>query len=337
MKTITQTTTISTFKTVLFTILISSLLFNCDSEEDTNLDTVFEPCESAVIFGLNTYDPWSGSTTLFANADYGSENETAPAIGGAITYSNASTYNYDLESYHFFNSSTNRFTNIIDTSPAEFTNLTGDVPSSSYSHLVYVSGVAQNYIIEYTDTNEIKLARVNVDTGDIIGAPISTGVTPTIINSLSITTNNENLVFIGVNNILITINVDTGVFDSSVIIEAPSTLYNFYGLEFNTDLNRINAVRARNSNETDLVVIDLGGTYSVLYTLASPGDIENNNAIKTQFYSTTLNCPETIYIISYLDGNNNTYIQEVSIETGEIITTFKEGSYYFGIESNANN
>lgn len=336
MKTITKST-ITYIKNTFLAILVASTLFNCDSEEDVNLDTVFEPCESAIIFGLNTYNPWSGDTTLFVNADYGSETETAPAIGGSVTYSNASTYNYNLESYHFFNSSTNRFTNIVDTSPAEFTNLTGGDSTSDYSHLVYVSDVNQNYIIEHNSTGEIKLVRVNVDTGNIIGAPIATGIFIDTIISLSTTTNNENLVYIGVNNMLLTVNVVTGVLVSEALIEMPSTLYNFYGLEFNTDLDLINAVRIRNSNETDLVAINLDATYSVLYSLSSPGDIEDNNTIQNQFYSTSLNCDESVYIISYLQGNNNTFIQEVSLVTGEIITTYKEGSYYFGIESNANN
>lgn len=338
MNIITLKTTLLIFRRFMLSLTISVLFVNCDSEEDVNLDTVFDPCESAIAFGLNTYDPWSGGTPLFTNADFGSDVETAPAIGGSITYSNASTYNFVLENYHFFNSSNNLFVNVIDTSPATMSPLVGAVVGSTYSHIVYVKGTETYYMIENA-SEIIKLAEVNPMTGALTAPSGETGyIIPAggEIKSISITTNNIDEVYIGINNTFIKMDVSTPTPTSLAVIalEAPSTNYLFHGLEYNSVDNNVNAVLTNNSDEINLVHIALPGTYELSYDLSL--DIPNNPILQ-QFYSTTLSCDETHYKISYLDGNNSTYIQDIDMSTGETLTTYREGEYYFGIESNANN
>jgi hypothetical protein len=310
---------------------------SCDSEVDVDLDTVIEDCENQHFFGLNTYDPWSGSGDLSKNLDFGTSDVIAPSLGGPVIYSNASTYNYDVERYHFFNTSNKLFVNVNTVPPANLVPLAGDTPTSQYSHLVYVSALASNYIIEIDNTGFLHLVQVNVDSGDILATtPTGFEIDVSEVQSISMTTNNMNEVYIIINRTLITINLDTAAV-SLIEVEAPMSTNNlFFGLEYNVSEGYLNAIRLEQfSDAINLVRIDLGGALSIGYSLSS--DITDFTTILNQFYSTTLSCDESLYRITSLFGNNNTILHEINRTTGEILSDTIEADYYFGIESNANN
>ncbi|PKH50687.1 hypothetical protein CXF68_08245 [Tenacibaculum sp. Bg11-29] len=318
---------------LLLIMLITLTLISCDSEVDTDLNGVIDPCENEHFFGLNIYDPWSGSTPLSKNVDLGTSDEIAASLGGSVTYSNASTYNYDLEIYHFFNTANKKIINIDGTPPATFVTLIGEV-TSIYSHLVYVSSLAKNYIIEKESGGTVNLVEVDVNTG-VLGATIATDFSEEI-NSISVTTNNINEVYIIINKTLIKLmNLDSVPTVSLFSLEAPSTNYLFFGAEYNSLSGGINVIRTQGVETIHLVKIDLGGDYTLMHDLTTV--IENEISLTNHFYSTTLNCEETQYRIAYLYGNNNTRFHEITLSTGLVETDTKEADYYFGIESNANN
>lgn len=316
-------------------VLLVSVFYNCDSDIDIDGDLTADVCESAVIFGLNTQDPYSGMLPLEKNANFGPSDEIAPGLGGFLTYSNASTYNYEAESYHFFNSSTKRFTNVTAIPPATFSTLSGFVAGNEYSHLVYVKGINKYYIVEY-NLSDFFLREVNVNTGAILSGPIPSGITGvSILHSISLTTDNNNKVFLLVNKTLSTVNVASMTFLSSDV-EALTTTYNLYGLEYSTTENKLKALRVHlYENDTQLVSISTSGILTIESSLNT--DITDNNSIKNHFYSTTLNCDESKYIVSYREANIDTKVHFINLYSPEIITNTYEGNYYFGIESNSNN
>ncbi|CAM1374095.1 hypothetical protein [Tenacibaculum xiamenense] len=322
---------------VLLIVFIGLTLVGCDSEVDTDFDGDIDPCENEHFFGLNTYDPWGGLSPLNKNADLGVSEEIFPSVESSIMYSNASTYNYDLESYHFFNSPNYVFVNVTNDSPAEMVPLLGYDSTSKYSHLVYVSAAISNYIIEIDADGFVKLVKVDVDSGNI-ETEILTGfnIGATGAQSISMTTNNVDEVYIMINRTLITINIVTGVSDFVEIEALFSTTNLFYGLEYNSSGDHLFAIRLEQTADViNLVKVNLDGSFSTSFSLTD--DVHHKESIMSHFYSTTLSCDESLYRLTYIQGNNNTIYQEINSITGEILTDTKEADYYFGIESNANN
>lgn len=326
------------FKAVVLIIAFIGLtLVGCDSEIDTDLDGDVVPCENEHFFGLNTYDPWVGLSPFSKNVDLGVSEEIFPTFGSSVMYSNASTYNYNLESYHFFNSPNYVFINVTNDAPAEMIPLSGYDSTSKYSHLVYVADVSNNYIIEIDAAGFVKLVEVNVNSG-AIGTAIPTGfnVGAAGVQSISITTNNVDEVYIMLNRTLITINVVTS---SATFVEVEplfSTINLFYGLEYNVSGDFLYAIRLEEmADPINLVKVNLDGSFSASFSLTD--EIHHKASIIGHFYSTTLSCDESLYRVTYLEGNNNTIYHEINSITGEILTDTKEADYYFGIESNANN
>lgn len=348
MKT-TPKSTLMNMKTLLLALIVSSSLYNCQSESEDS-DIIEEEqeqvslCENATIVGLNISNPFHGDAPVYASTglgDYGTQ--ILQLFGGPISYSNASTYNPNLDSYHYLSS--NIITTIIDNETTRIY-VTGSAADSElvtqHSHLVYVSGTDKYYTLEHMNNGIINLVEINIETGEISDSmvPLPFPINP--INALSITTNNNDLVFISINDLLVTFNVESMALVAERLIGNNFGVYNFAGLEYNSELDAFNAIRIGDTNETDLVTINLDASYEVLYSLSSDTHIEDNSSIKEHFYSTTLNCDNSTYIISYLrsegqSGYNHSLIKEVNLATGDITSSFKDGRHTYGLEVDTNN
>ena len=346
---------------IIALIIFSSPFLSCEADDVTTPPPML--CDNAQIYALSTTDPYSGLSNLDSNGATESLAWSASAtivpggLGTAITNSSTSTYNFDNESYHYYNFQSQEFINI--NSSATFNNVTlsGGSINYNYNGITYVSGLGKYFIlgvdVSGTITNgTIGLFEIlNIDTGVIASSPAATitsyvvpaGMEILFLEYISIATDNNDMVYAVSQSDIFSFDLSSGTSLHAVLPPATSGVaLTYLGLEFSNNWNTLVAISYSYSGpEIKLVEIN-----PILLTLTNTS-INLNSSIPNfymDYYSTTLSCDEDSYFISTRSANIDTDFYKIdinsgvlSIAPGSITATNETGNYYFGLESNGNN
>lgn len=348
----------SIIKISVFSFL-SFLFLSCEADDPAT--PAPNVCDNAQIYSLSTTDPYTGLTNLNSNgADetlaWAATGTVVPGgLGVAISNSSTSTYNYDNESYHYYNYHSMEFINI--NSNATFNNvvLVGDVINWKYNGITYISALGNYYIIGVNvtgtpfTTGTVGLFEVlNINTGSVATTPTMTiasysvtlGMEVLFLQLLSVATDHNDMVYVVSGNDIFRFDLTSGT--SFYTTPLPGAFYEYYGLEYNNTIGKLNAIQYSYSGPS-LFIVEI----DPITLLISSTSANLNNFIPTfvpDYYSTTLSCDEDTYFISTRSANIDTDFYTVDISFGvsslaaaNITNSTVTGNYYFGLESNGNN
>ena len=340
-------------------LLLSIPFLSC--EADDPITPAPNVCDNAQIYSLSTSDPYTGLTDLNSN---GADETLAWAatgtivtggLGVAINNSSTSTYNFDNESYHYYNYQSKEFINI--NSNATFNNvvLTGDLINWKYNGITYISALGKSYIIGVNITGTpspigtIGLFEVlNINTGTVAMTPImtisgysvSSGMEVLFLQLISVATDHNDMVYVISGNDIFSFDLTSGT--SLFATPLPGAIYEYYGLEYNDNWGKLMAIQYSYSGPS-LFIVEID-TISLNVSSSSPNLNTDIPTFVPDYYSTTLSCDEDTYFISTRSANIDTDFYTVDISFGvsmiasaAITNSTITGNYYFGLESNGNN
>ncbi|NOR28425.1 MAG: hypothetical protein GQ540_07850 [Lutibacter sp.] len=342
------------------TVLLLSIPFlSCEADDPAT--PAPNVCDNAQIYSLSTTDPYTGLTDLNSN---GADETLAWAatgtivtggLGVAINNSSTSTYNFDNENYHYYNYQSKEFININSNATFNNVSLTGDLINWKYNGITYISTLGKYYIIGVnvtgtpSPTGTIGLFEVlNINTGTIATTPtmtisgysVSSGMEVLFLQLISVATDHNDMVYVISGNDIFSFDLTSGT--SLFTTPLPGAIYEYYGLEYNDAIGKLNAIQYSYSGPS-LFIIEI----DPISLLASSTSVNLNNFIPTfvpDYYSTTLSCDEDTYFISTRSANIDTDFYTVDISFGAsmiasagITNSTITGNYYFGLESNGNN
>jgi len=334
-------------------VIFLSLLISCSLED---AGPISDPCDNARIYSFSTNDPYSPSTIQVEEADetldpWGSFTDTSD-LGSAIMPSNVSTYNFTTERYHFFSLVNSKFINVNADDTINVIPQTGGINGWKFSGLVYVSSLNTYYMIGFSYIDgAVGLVKVlNIDTGELADVPTVTvplidfsfsvvEIDPFVLN-MSVATDNNDKVFVLSGRNIITFEIGALTANHETIGLSSD---NFYGLEYNNLVDKLNAFKYETSTILKLVEITpvaIPFVSDESMNIIAPIDELHANLT---FYSTTLSCDEKTFIIAHKFANASTKFYRipfggvVSSVVPSLIIPSTKPTYYFGIESNANN
>jgi len=346
---------------IIALLIVSGPFLSCEADDVTTPPPML--CDNAQIYALSTTDPYSGLSNLDTDAANESLSWSASAtivpggLGTAISNSGTSTYNFDNESYHYYNYQSSEFININASATFNNVTLSGSPMNWNFNGITYVSGLAKYFILGVDVSGTISNGTIglfeilNIDTGVIASSPIvtitsysvPTGMENLFLEFISIATDNNDKVYAVSQSDIFSFDLSSGTSLHAVLPPATSGVgLTYLGLEYNNNWNTLVAISYSYSGpELKLVEIN-----PLLLTLTN-ASIDLNSSIPnfyTDYYSTTLSCDEGRYFISTRSANIDTNFYTIDINSGilgialgSIITTNVSGNYYFGLESNGNN
>jgi len=342
-------------------LLLGSLFLSCESDDVSTPPPMV--CDNPQIYTLSTTDPYSGLTNINTNGSDETLNWVASGVvvpgglGTAISNSSTSTYNFDNESYHYYNFQSTNFININSNTTFNNIPLSGGSLNYKYNGITYVSALGKYFIlgvdVSGTITNgTIGLFEIlNINTGTVALTPTVTiasyvvpaGMETLFLEYISIATDNNDMIYAVSRTDIMRFNLTSGTSLHAVLPPSlAGVALEYYGLEYNNNWNALVAISHAYSGP-EISIVEINPASLTINSTSANLNLDIPN-FYTDYYSSTLSCDEDTYFISTRSANIDTDFYTIDISGGvstivspSITNSHETGNYYFGLESNGNN